>query len=180
MKPATPEFPGEAILLEIDLPDPDETGRIAGVLAQIVRSGDILALWGDLGAGKTTFARGFIGALSGGAEAVPSPTFTLVQTYPAVIAGAAAEVWHFDFYRLKRPADAYETGIEEAFAGGISLIEWPDRLGNAVPKAALRLALALEGEGRRAVLSAPGHPDLIAALAAAFGTEAGLEAGLDA
>ena len=155
MKPAAPEFPGEVILLESDLPDPDKTGRIAGVLARIVRSGDVLALWGDLGAGKTTFARGFIGALSGGEEVVPSPTFTLVQTYPAVIAGAAAEVWHFDFYRLKRPADAYETGIEEAFAGGISLIEWPDRLGSLLPRRRLDVTLApgASADSRRLTLA---------------------------
>lgn len=126
------------ILLEIDLADPDKTGQFAGLLAQIVRSGDILALWGDLGAGKTTFARGFIAAVTPGDEAVPSPTFTLVQTYPA----KAGEIWHFDLYRLKQAEEAYEVGIEEAFASGISLIEWPERLGSLLPAKRLDVTLA--------------------------------------
>lgn len=150
MKPVTPD-----ILLETDLADPTKTGRFARLLAQIVRSGDIVALWGDLGVGKTTFARGFIDALAGPQESVPSPTFTLVQTYPATIAGVPTDIWHFDLYRLKRAEEAYEVGIEEAFDSGVSLIEWPDRLGSLLPRKRLDVTLVPGGnaESRRLTLA---------------------------
>jgi tRNA threonylcarbamoyladenosine biosynthesis protein TsaE len=100
-------------------------------LAALARRGDVLALAGGLGMGKTSFARGFLRARPGGAgiAEVPSPTFTLVQVYEL----PDGEVWHFDLYRLTRAEDAYELGIEEAFAEAISLIEWPDRLGTLLP-----------------------------------------------
>lgn len=160
MKPIAAE-----ILLEIDLADPDKTGRFAGLLAQIARSGDILALWGDLGAGKTTFARAFIGALTDMAESVPSPTFTLVQTYPAVAAGRPVEIWHFDLYRLKRAEEAYEVGIEEAFDQGVSLIEWPDRLGSLLPAKRLDVTLAPGGNADSRRLTLAGGTDWRARLA---------------
>jgi tRNA threonylcarbamoyladenosine biosynthesis protein TsaE len=162
------------ILLDIELADPDKTGRFAGLLAQIVRSGDVLALWGDLGAGKTTFARGFIGALMGAAESVPSPTFTLVQTYPAVVAGMPLEIWHFDLYRLKRAEEAYEIGIEEAFDSGVSLIEWPDRLGSLLPAKRLDVTLApgVGADSRRLTLA--GGPQWAARLAPLSGGVVGI------
>nr|WP_298685760.1 tRNA (adenosine(37)-N6)-threonylcarbamoyltransferase complex ATPase subunit type 1 TsaE [uncultured Dongia sp.] len=162
------------ILLEIELADPDKTGRFAGLLAQIVKSGDILALWGDLGAGKTTFARGFIGALMRSAESVPSPTFTLVQTYPGSAAGMPLEIWHFDLYRLKRAEEAYEVGIEEAFETGVSLIEWPDRLGSLLPAKRLDVTLAPgeNADSRRLTLS--GGPEWAARLASLSGGVAGI------
>ena len=91
MKPAQPLNP-----LEIELADAAMTARAGRVLAELARPGDVLALWGDLGAGKTTLARGFIAAVVPTEEAVPSPTFTLVQTYPAELGGAPADIWHFD------------------------------------------------------------------------------------
>src|SRR5579884_1615816 len=113
----------------IDLPDEAATTALAARLAEQARPGDVIALRGDLGSGKTTFARAFIRALGGGEE-VPSPSFTLVQLYEL----AAATVWHFDLYRLRSPEEAWELGIEEAFAGGIALIEWPERLGALLPE----------------------------------------------
>jgi tRNA threonylcarbamoyladenosine biosynthesis protein TsaE len=106
---------------------------------------------GDLGTGKTTFARAFIRAL-GGDEEVPSPTFTLVQLYEL----DRATIWHFDLYRLRAPEEAWELGIEEAFATGIALIEWPERLGPLLPERRLEIAFAFgeRPEARHAALSA--------------------------
>jgi tRNA threonylcarbamoyladenosine biosynthesis protein TsaE len=134
---------------ETGLPDAAATAALAARLAPLAVPGDVLALRGGLGSGKTTFARGFIAARAGRALEVPSPTFTLVQTYD--LPGGA--VWHFDLYRLERPDDAIELGIDEAFATGISLIEWPERLGDLLPGERLDLELDLAGAGRRAVLT---------------------------
>jgi tRNA threonylcarbamoyladenosine biosynthesis protein TsaE len=124
-------------LFACDLADVAATRLAAAMLAGVARPGNIFALWGDLGVGKTTFARGFISTLCPGEESVPSPTFTLVQTYPSPI----GEIWHFDLYRLKSAEEAYELGIEEAFATGISLIEWPERLGSLLPRNRLDVTL---------------------------------------
>ena len=137
---------GTQAAIEISLADEAATRRLAAAVAAVARAGDVIALSGPLGAGKTSFARGFVDAL-GATEEVPSPTFTLVQTY----ALAPAAVWHFDLYRLERPTDAYELGIEDAFDSGISLIEWPARLGALLPADRLDVALdfaAGEGTGR--------------------------------
>lgn len=107
--------------------------RIAGV----ARAGDVIALSGDLGVGKTRFARAFIEAMTGDAEDVPSPTFTLVQSYDSPVAA----IWHFDLYRVARAEEAYELGIEDAFVDGISLIEWPERLQGLLPAQRLDIAL---------------------------------------
>lgn len=106
-----------------------ETEQIAAQLAAHVRVGDVIALQGNLGVGKSVFARAFIRGLCGWDEEVPSPTFTLVQIYEAEI----GEIYHFDLYRLERPEDSFELGIDEAFGEGISLIEWPAKLGPYLP-----------------------------------------------
>jgi tRNA threonylcarbamoyladenosine biosynthesis protein TsaE len=126
-----------AASLDIALPDLAATERLARALAARARGGDVIALWGPLGIGKTAFARAFIRGRPGGEAVaeVPSPTFTLVQTYD--LPGAA--VWHFDLYRLSAPEDAWELGIEDAFAEAIALIEWPDRLGPLLPASRLDL-----------------------------------------
>jgi tRNA threonylcarbamoyl adenosine modification protein YjeE len=120
----------------IDLPDESATGALAARLAALAQPGDIIALSGQLGAGKTSFARAFIRA-RGGTEAVPSPTFTLVQLYDL----PGGTVWHFDLYRLRHAEEAWELGIEDAFRDGISLIEWPERLDDLLPAKALCIAL---------------------------------------
>ncbi len=140
----------ESGALTVALADPDATARLAVALAALLRPGDVVALRGDLGTGKTTFARALIRALTGTDEDVPSPTFTLVQTY----ATAAFEIWHFDLYRLEKPEDAVELGIEDAMAEGVTLIEWPERLGPALPARRLdvRLAYADSETARTATL----------------------------
>lgn len=140
--------PGGGIV--VDLPDEAATAALAGRLAPLLRTGDVVALRGDLGVGKTSLARAVIRALGNPAEAVPSPTFTLVQTY----ALPAFDLWHFDLYRLESAEEAFELDIEEAFAGGVSLIEWPDRLGGWLPEIRLDIELHFsnDGESRRAVL----------------------------
>lgn len=121
-----------------DLADEAATQHLAAALAPLAGAGDVIALFGDLGTGKTAFARAFVRALCGADEEVPSPTFTLVQLYDA----PAATLWHFDLYRLERPEDALELDIEEAFAEGISLIEWPDRLAGLLPPVRLDITLS--------------------------------------
>lgn len=99
--------------------------------------GDCILLRGDLGSGKTTFARGFIQALNPAHDEVVSPTFTLVQTYPA---GDKA-VWHFDLYRLKNPEEITEIGLDEALHSGITLIEWPELVQSLLPRDALDVTI---------------------------------------
>ncbi|MBT3358235.1 MAG: tRNA (adenosine(37)-N6)-threonylcarbamoyltransferase complex ATPase subunit type 1 TsaE [Rhodospirillales bacterium] len=139
--------------IERHLPDPSATEALGRALAGLARAGDVIALWGDLGTGKTVFARAFIRALSDPEEEVPSPTFTLVQTYDF----AEGTIYHFDAYRLEKPEEAFELGIEDAFCDGISLIEWPGRLGSLLPFERLDIELihVEETQSRRAVLSGP-------------------------
>ena len=149
----------------IDLPDEAATAALARRVAALAAAADIIALKGDLGTGKTSFARAFIRASGVRDEPVPSPTFTLVQIYP----GSVGAIWHFDLYRLATADEAWELGIEDAFRDGISLIEWPERLGSMLPRD--RLEITLEpgeaADARRATLSAgPGWqsrlPEIIA------------------
>ena len=106
----------------------EATAELAAEIASLAEDGDVIALSGELGTGKTTFARAFLREW-GVQEEIPSPTFTLVQTYEL----EAGTVWHFDLYRLEKPDDALELDIEDAFTEGISLIEWPERLGAYLP-----------------------------------------------
>jgi len=143
-------MPQPAATRTVPLPDEAATAALARRLAPALRPGDVLALRGDLGAGKTAFARALVRALLGDDEAeVPSPTFTLVQTYDA----PAAAVWHFDLYRLSGPDEVQELGWDEV-ADGIALVEWPDRLGPLLPRDRLELTMAFEGpDSRRAGLA---------------------------
>jgi tRNA threonylcarbamoyladenosine biosynthesis protein TsaE len=140
------------LLTDIGLPTESDTMSLGAALAQLARPGDVLALHGPLGAGKTTLARGFISARTEIAEDVVSPTFTLVQIYNADEDDLGAPIWHFDLYRLKEAEEALELGWEEALSGGISLVEWPDRLGALLPAARLDVVLSTTGNGRSASL----------------------------
>jgi tRNA threonylcarbamoyladenosine biosynthesis protein TsaE len=127
------------------LPDLAATEFFATAVAAAVRQGDTILLLGPLGAGKTAFARAFLRAATGDpALDVPSPSFTLVQTY----ATPKGDVHHFDLWRLDGPAALAELGWDDA-RDDIVLVEWPDRLGALTPENALRLTFTLgEGEAR--------------------------------
>lgn len=114
---------------------PEDTEQIATALAPLLRPGDTLLLDGPIGAGKSHFARAVILKLLSAPEDVPSPTYTLVQTYVT----PSAEVWHADLYRLSDPSEVHELGLWAAFQEGICLVEWPDRLGGATPADALTI-----------------------------------------
>ena len=139
--------------ISLDLADQTATESLARRLAPLAHAGDVIALSGDLGAGKTVFARAFVRARGNPAEDVPSPTFTLVQVYPGN--PGAADVYHFDLFRCEDPEEAIELGIDEAFAEAVSLIEWPDRLGPFLPSHSLDVTLAAgpSPESRHAVLT---------------------------
>ncbi len=149
------------------LPDVGATARLAGALSERVIRGDVIGLAGALGVGKTTFARAFINAIArrGGApeEEVPSPTFTLVQAYelPGLI------VSQFDLYRIERPDEIHELGLDDAIADGVVLIEWPERLEGLLPADRLDL-----------VLSAGSNPDERLAELTGHGNWAGRLAGI--
>lgn len=126
------------VIRSLSLPDEAATAALAAALAPLLRRGDILLLDGPLGAGKTSFARALIRAMAGGLVEVPSPSFNLVLTYDM----PAGTLWHFDLYRVADPRELDELGMDEAFTDGITLIEWPDRLGAGLPDHALTLRLA--------------------------------------
>lgn len=119
-----------------------ETIEAARKFAATLKPRDIVLLNGTLGMGKSVFSRAVIRALAGDeALEVPSPTFTLVQTYDT----PQADIWHFDLYRLKDPEELYEIGWEEALGSAILLIEWPERLGYLTPKSAISVTMT-QGE----------------------------------
>lgn len=138
-------------MMTLDLPDIDTTARVARRLAPLLRRGDVIALFGDLGAGKTAFARFLIQAL-GVEDEVPSPTFTLVQTYDVADRDYDA-ISHFDLYRIDDPDDVPELGMDEAFDTGVTLIEWPERMGTALPEDRLSIQLSLVEDRRRMTLA---------------------------
>ena len=147
-------------MTSVFLPDEAATIAFAGRLAPFLIVGDCLLLDGDLGMGKSTFARALIRARIGDPELeVPSPTFTLVQVYDG-----EPPIWHFDLYRLSDADELIELGIDEALAEGISLIEWPDRGDGVLAKDSLRLTFSEEGAGRRVRLTGGRAGELAAAL----------------
>jgi tRNA threonylcarbamoyladenosine biosynthesis protein TsaE len=130
----------------IRLCGPDETEGFGRMLAPLLRPGDVVALYGDLGAGKTTLARGVLRGLGFDGD-VASPTFPIVQPYEDL----APPLWHVDLYRIEDPAEIAELALDEALEEGALVIEWPERLGGALWPEALRLTLARDGDGARAL-----------------------------
>jgi tRNA threonylcarbamoyladenosine biosynthesis protein TsaE len=117
----------------IELTDETTTHKIAVQISNISTTGDIISLIGDLGSGKTTFARAFINARTAIIENVPSPTFTFLQTYDFPGPDGIIPVYHYDLYRIENIDEVDELGMDDAFAEGISLIEWPEILGKMLP-----------------------------------------------
>ncbi|OYV26270.1 MAG: tRNA (adenosine(37)-N6)-threonylcarbamoyltransferase complex ATPase subunit type 1 TsaE [Acidocella sp. 20-63-7] len=138
--------------MHLHLENEAATAALAEKLASRARPGDVVLLSGPLGAGKSSFARAFIRALAGDPGlVVPSPTFTLVQSYEL----SGVSVWHYDLWRLSGPESLEELGWEEA-QEGIVLVEWPERLGDLAPAHALRIALSHAPPGREIILENEG------------------------
>ncbi len=165
--PSPPRSAPPPARAEIALPDRAATRRLGARIARLLRPGDLVALRGALGAGKTALARDVIEARAGGPCEVPSPTFTLVQLYEL----EDLAIWHFDLYRIERAEDVEELGFDEALDEGAVLVEWPERLGDRLPAERLDLTLdpGPEAEARIARLSA--HGSWTARLAALTGDD---------
>ena len=139
-------------LLSFELPDLTATADLAQKLAPVLKAGDVIALHGGLGAGKTTFSRALISSLLGQDTEVPSPTYTLVQTYD----GPSFPIFHFDLYRIEEPNEVFELGWDET-QDGVALIEWPERAGAHLPTWRLDLQIDLVGDNRTARLEPQGE-----------------------
>lgn len=123
-----------------------ELESMAAEFVSTLKKGDVVFMMGDLGAGKTTFVRSAIQSLLGNNEPVPSPTFTLVQTYDS-----QPPIWHYDLYRINDPEEVLELGMDEAISQGITFIEWPQQMGNVyTPKHyTVKLDAAIDTDQRR-------------------------------
>ncbi len=136
-------------LLPTTTDSPEATQALGARLAERLRPGDVVALYGDLGAGKTQLAKGIGAALGLDAHVITSPTFTLLHEYDG---GECFPLYHFDAYRLDGPDAFAALGFEDYFdAGGVCLIEWPARVEALLPERTLRLHLAHDGLERRRV-----------------------------
>lgn len=145
----------------MELNDLAATEALARRIAELARPGDVIALSGGLGTGKTCFARAFIRARLGNTELdVPSPTFTLVQHYDG-----AVPIAHFDLYRIEDPSEVHELGLDDALEAGITLIEWPECVAEALPKERLTITLAMTPESGWRRVTLAGWPSRLAAIA---------------
>jgi tRNA threonylcarbamoyladenosine biosynthesis protein TsaE len=145
--------------IRLELSDLRATQHCGELLAARLQAGDVIALSGALGAGKSALARAVIQAVDPSEDDVPSPTFTLVQQY-ALADGTP--LWHLDLYRIEAPEDAMALGLDDAFVDAVCLIEWPDRLENFLPKTNLSVHLYADDEAgdspiRFADVTAPPH-----------------------
>lgn len=131
--------------MHVRLADLAATETFAAYLGRHLRKGDLVALHGDLGVGKTALARQIIRTLGDRPdEEVASPTFNLVLVY----AFPQITIWHFDLYRIGAPEEIWELGLEDALAEGIALVEWPERMGSLLPVDRIDIALKYDGTGR--------------------------------
>jgi tRNA threonylcarbamoyladenosine biosynthesis protein TsaE len=126
---------------------PAETEALGREFARKIDKGDIIALQGELGAGKTHFVKGFVAGIGSGAE-VTSPTFTLIHEY----SGGRLSVYHFDFFRIEDRQSVERLGLDEYFCGdGVSIIEWADKFPELIPSGAVWVSFAMESETRRTI-----------------------------
>ncbi len=123
-----------------------DTQKLAQKISLIAERGDVFALYGTLGAGKSVFARAFIQNLTK-AQEVPSPTFTLVQSYQA----QRFDIYHFDLYRLKSEEEIWELNIEEAMYQNVSLIEWPEKMKGYLPSDVFKIFISTKADGSRQI-----------------------------
>jgi tRNA threonylcarbamoyladenosine biosynthesis protein TsaE len=128
---------------QISLYSEADTQLLAKRLGQLLVTGDVVLLSGEIGAGKSFFARAMIQSLQDIPEDVPSPTFTLVQTYITNI----GEIWHADLYRMNASSEIDELGLLEAFETAITLVEWPEILGKVAPSSTLSLEFKVQQDG---------------------------------
>ena len=137
----------------VQLSSVDDTAQWAARFGAVLRPGDVILMTGDIGAGKSFLARSIIQSHQSTPEDVPSPTFTLVQTYDTYL----GEIWHADLYRLSGPDDVIELGLYDAFDTAICLIEWPDRLQDLTPQTALNIAFSVgqAEDARTLTITAP-------------------------
>ena len=134
--------------LIFDCKTEENTKEIAASMARFCRQGDVFALNGTLGMGKSVFARAFIQSLCGEVD-VPSPTFTLVQMYDT----QDFCIYHYDLYRIKSAEEIFELGIEEAMYDGVCLIEWPERMKGYLPRKTINIEISPNGSGRKIEIS---------------------------
>jgi len=155
MKPATPpEANALDRLLPADSNSPEETLDLGRRIGSVLREGDILALSGDLGSGKTVLVKGILDGLGGEPDTVTSPTFTLVHEYPA----ARCPLYHFDLYRVESVSELFDLGYEDYFFGpGICVIEWAERAAEILPASARRIRIEA-GPGDRRSFFTPDQP----------------------
>ncbi|MBE5073210.1 tRNA (adenosine(37)-N6)-threonylcarbamoyltransferase complex ATPase subunit type 1 TsaE [Erythrobacteraceae bacterium E2-1 Yellow Sea] len=140
--------------MTLDLPDLAAMEALGAHIAALLQPGDVVALTGGLGAGKTTLARAILHALGHEGE-VPSPTFTIIEPYDAP--PLRLPVAHADFYRLERPEEAQELGLDDYREGGVLIAEWPDHAGGFAHEAGcLSITLEIVGQGRKATVE-PGQ-----------------------
>lgn len=149
-------------VLQLELPDLLATQRLGTLLAGGLTAGDVISLSGPLGAGKSALARAIIETANPNEIDIPSPTFSLVQTYELE---DGTPLWHLDLYRIESPEDAMQLGLDDAFIDAVCLIEWPDRLKKFLPKTTLSIHLYFADDGdmdntvgiRFADITAPPH-----------------------
>ena len=132
--------------LHFMLPDPDATDALAQRIVAHLSCPDCVLLSGPIGAGKSHLARAAVRALTHPQQEVPSPTYTLMQSYET----AQSTIWHMDLYRLGEPEELMELGLDTVLDTAISLIEWPERLGSLTPARHIHITLSQQGDGRSA------------------------------
>lgn len=146
--------------IEFSVTSLEETQSLAVALGNTLRNGDCILLEGPVGAGKTAFARALINSQLDPPEDIPSPTFTIVQTYDT----PKFEIWHFDLYRLSSAAETIELGLKDAVESSVTIIEWPDRLGDLPFNDVLRITFKPLGADEARSITVAGAARLVRAL----------------